>query len=204
VRINAPGTPWHEADIDALTSFGVRHICLPKVDSTAVLDGLAARLGNDLVVMVQIENARGVENAAAIVAHPMVSQLAFGPADFFLDMGVSAGGALTRHVLSRLAIASRSAGKSRPLDGPSFNLADGEKLLAECAAAAACGAGGKLCIHPSQVPHVLAAFRPSPAELDWARRVVDADRDGSAQIVDGRMIDAPIIARARALLGGAE
>ncbi len=200
VRYNARGTPWHDADVEALAELGIKRLCAPKVESAQAIDLIAARLGDDIEVLAQIETALGVERAGEIAAHGLVSQLAFGPADFFLDLGAAPSRALTQHVLCRLAIAAAAAAKPAPLDGPSFAVNDPEALEAECGQALACGAGGKLCIHPSQIPVVLDLFRPSAADIAWAERVVAADLDGAAQIVDGRMIDAPVVARARAIL----
>jgi citrate lyase subunit beta/citryl-CoA lyase len=161
---------------------------------------LAHRLGDDIEVLAQIETARGVEYASDIANHRLVSQLAFGPADFFLDLGVGPSEALTQHVLCRLAVASRAGGKAAPLAGPSFAVNDRAALELECGQALACGAGGKLCIHPSQIAVVFEQFMPSAAEVAWAERVVAADLEGAAQVVDGQMIDAPVVARARAIL----
>ncbi len=68
--------------------------------------------------------------------------------------------------------------------------------------ARALGFGGKLCIHPKQVAIVNAAFSPTGEQIAWARRVVDAAAAaaGAAVAVDGKMVDAPVLARARRLL----
>jgi citrate lyase subunit beta/citryl-CoA lyase len=200
VRCNGEGTPWHDADLAAMAELGLKWVCAPKVESAHLIDVLAGRLGQDIQVLAQIETAQGVENVGGVAAHPLVGQLAFGPADFFLDLGAAPSDVLTQHVLCRLVIASRAAGKAAPLDGPSFVVNDREALELECGKALAGGAGGKLCIHPSQTAVVLEHFMPNAAEIAWAERVVAADRDGGAQIVDGRMIDAPVVGRARAIL----
>jgi len=200
VRCNGEGTPWHDADLGALAELGLKRICAPKVESAHLIERMASRLGPDIEVLAQIETARGVECVGEIVAHARVRQLAFGPADFFLDLGAAPSDVLTQHVLCRLAIASRAAGKAAPLDGPSFAVNDREALEQACGQALACGAGGKLCIHPAQTAVVLEQFTPSAAEVAWAQRVVAADLDGAAQIVDGLMIDAPVVARAHAIL----
>jgi citrate lyase subunit beta/citryl-CoA lyase len=200
VRFNAEGTPWHEADLAALAELGLKRICAPKVERVRSLDIIADRLGGEVQIVAQIETATGVEHAGALAAHPLVSQLAFGPADFFLDLNVPPSDGLTQHVLCRLAIASRAAAKAPPLDGPAFAIDDRAALVLACGQALAAGAGGKLCIHPSQTAVVLEQFRPSASEVAWAHRVVAADRDGAAGVVDGRMIDGPVVARARAIL----
>ena len=200
VRINAQGTLWHEDDLAALARLNIDLVCLPKVEAADLLDSILSRLGAGTRLLAQIETAAGVSQAAAIAAHRAVTQLAFGPADFFLDMGMSHSPEMASHVVRVLALASRTAGIAAPLDGPCFSVGDRAILARECANAAAAGAKGKLCIHPSQVPAVHDYFLPSDAELDWARRVTAADQDGGALLIDGRMIDAPIIARARMVL----
>lgn len=203
IRINAISTPWFSADLDALRMTGSRMICLPKVETPDLVEDVLAILGQDITILAQIETAKGLQNAPAIAAHPNILQLAFGPADFFLDLGVTASRELTGYSLASLSVASRAAGKQPPLDGPAFTINDTDALVRDCAVAVALGAGGKLCIHPNQVVPVLNSFRPPQKDVDWARRVIAADQGGAAQIVDGQMIDAPIVARARSILSRA-
>lgn len=200
VRVNPEGTPWYEQDVQALADARIGLVCLPKAEDLSALDRLISILGPSIGVMALIETARGVEKAAVIAGHPAVRQLAFGPADFFLELGIPVSREMTGHVLRRLAIASRAAGIAAPLDGPCFGVGHLMELQDECSSALASGAGGKLCIHPSQPAHVQECFAPRPEEVEWARRVIAADRDGGAQIVGGKMIDAPVVARARAIL----
>jgi len=200
VRVNAADSTWHESDLQAVRSLGLRHICLPKAETLTAVDALVDAVGPGIEILALIETALGLEMAPALAGHSHVARLAFGPADFALDLGIAASAPLRAHALMRLAVASRAAGKPLPLDGPSFEVADTSKLYSECEAALAHGAGGKMCIHPAQTPHVLSAFQPDADQLRWAQRVVDAAQDGAARVVDGKMIDAPIIAQAQALL----
>ena len=183
-----------------MKELGLHRICLPKAESAATLDRIGQVLGEDVEILALIETARGLESAATLAGHARVVRLAFGPADFALDLGVPASDAFRAHALMRLAVASRAAGKALPLDGPSFEVSDLSSLASECQQAIGHGAGGKLCIHPSQTASVTGAFQPSEEQLAWAQRVVDSSQDGAARLVDGKMIDAPIIAQARALL----
>ncbi|WP_256754288.1 CoA ester lyase [Mesorhizobium sp. Mes31] len=200
VRVNSQDSSWYTTDLAAVGALGLRRICLPKAESVATLDAMVHILGEDIEIMALIETARGLEAAAALAAHSHVARLAFGPADFALDLGATASDAIKAHAMMRLAVASRAAGKPLPLDGPSFEVTDTAKLASECQQALNHGAGGKLCIHPAQTSHVISAFQPSDEQLRWAQRVADAAQDGAARLVDGKMIDAPIIAQARALL----
>lgn len=200
VRVNGEDSVWYGADLAAMNELGLRRICLPKAESTTTLDRIVQTLGENVEILALIETARGLESAATLAGHSHVIRLAFGPADFALDLGVAASDSLKAHALMRLAVASRAVGKPLPLDGPSFEVSDTSKLSSQCQHAIGHGAGGKLCIHPGQTSAVIAAFQPSAEQLSWAQRVLDSAQDGAAQLVDGKMIDAPIIARAHALL----
>jgi citrate lyase subunit beta/citryl-CoA lyase len=74
-------------------------------------------------------------------------------------------------------------------------------LLADLAFGRALGFGAKLCIHPKQVAVIRKALLPTAAEIDWARRVVAAAAAGGGAVqVDGRMVDRPVLLKARAIL----
>lgn len=106
--------------------------------------------------------------------------------------------------LDMIAIASRAAGIGGPIAGVTVDLNDETKLRADVEFARACGFTAKLCIHPRQVAAVEAAFRPADAEVSWAERVIAAaDASTGAVQVDGRMVDAPVVARARRILATA-
>jgi citrate lyase subunit beta/citryl-CoA lyase len=102
---------------------------------------------------------------------------------------------------SEIALASRLAGLSQPIDGVTPSIGDLDLIARDTANARAIGFGGKLCIHPRQIKAVLDAFRPTEAEIALAKRVV-ASGDG-ATTLDGMMIDAPVRLRAAALLNRA-
>jgi citrate lyase subunit beta/citryl-CoA lyase len=99
-------------------------------------------------------------------------------------------------------LASRLAGLRAPVDGVSTAIDDAGALRADAERARRLGFGAKLCIHPRQVAIVERAFAPTEAERAWARRVLDAaDRaKGGVVAVDGRMVDRPVVLRARAIL----
>ena len=101
-----------------------------------------------------------------------------------------------------LALASRLADLAMPIDSPCPSFDTPGELEAEAARARRDGFGAKLCIHPKQAAVVNRAFSPSAAEIAWAERVLAAAdaSQGAAVAVDGRMVDKPVILRARALL----
>ncbi|MGH6625810.1 MAG: HpcH/HpaI aldolase/citrate lyase family protein, partial [Burkholderiaceae bacterium] len=93
-------------------------------------------------------------------------------------------------------------GIAAPVDGVTADTHDAAQLQADAARSRRGGFGAKLCIHPTQVAGVNAAFTPTPAELDWARRVQAAFEaaGGGVFSLDGRMVDAPVLRLAQRTL----
>lgn len=191
VRINAFGTPWHEADLAAVRALKPAAVILPKAE--------VAGLDLGLPVIALIETARGMAEARQIA--PRVARLAFGSIDYCAELGCAHLREVLLPARSELVLASRLAGIAAPIDGVTTALDDMAVTAGDAAHARDLGMTGKLCIHPRQIGAVLGAFRPSAAELDWARRVL-ASGDGAAQ-VDGAMVDEPVRIRARSLLARA-
>ena len=84
----------------------------------------------------------------------------------------------------------------------SVAIEDTERVRRETLYSKGLGFGGKLCIHPKQIPLVNACFRPTDEEIAWAKRVLDATAasQGSAVAVDGKMVDVPVIRKAEEIL----
>jgi len=187
---------------------------------------IAPRVGIELL----IESARGMMNVEAIAgASKRVEALHFGPGDYAASIGARStmiGGANPRYgvltgtaadserayhwndvfhyALSRIVVAARAFGL-RPLDGPYADFKDGDGLKAAADRAAALGCEGKWVIHPGQIAAVNAAFTPSAAELDEARRIVAAMATAGAEgrgavSLDGRMIDIASIRQAEVMV----
>jgi len=204
VRINPAATEWFKEDCAVARLPGVDGVMLPKTEGAE--DVLALRgEGVDKPVFPLIETARGFCEIRSIARAPGVARLVFGTIDFQLDLGMSGDGIELLPYRCEFVLASKLAGIASPVDGVWTSMADAAGLAADAAASRRLGFGGKLCIHPKQVPTVNQAFGPSQAEITWAQRVVNAvaASGGSAIDVDGEMIDRPVAARAAGILANA-
>ena len=202
VRVNGRSTPQYDEDVAIVAGLSwVAGVVLPKTESADDVVALVARLPADRAVLALVETARGLTAVDGIAAAGP-ARLLFGSADYLADLGASPGQDVLLYPRSRLVVASAAAGLAPPVDGPALDLAAPERLREEGLHVKALGFGGKLCIHPAQVEVVNELFRPTPEELAWARRVLDAAATASAGafVVDGAMIDEPVLRRARRLV----
>jgi citrate lyase subunit beta/citryl-CoA lyase len=205
VRVNAATTEWFADDLTLLKLPGVGGVVLPMAEDEDALREIGSRVGAGTRIVALIETARGLWRAERIASAPGVERLAFGSFDFQFDTGITDERDGLLFARSQLVIASRVAGCLAPVDGVTVALDDEASLREDVARARSLGFGAKLCIHPKQVALVNAGFRPQPAELEWAKKVVEAaERSGNNALrLDGKLIDIPIISRARAILAQA-
>lgn len=188
VRVNAPGTDDLAADLEALR-FVAPPIRLPKVESAADVDAALAALGRPVEVCALIETAVGVEAAYAIARHPAVTAIGLGEADLRSDLGITADEAL-QWVRTRVVVAARAAGLPPPMQSVWTQLDDVAGLAASCRAGRAWGFRGRTAIHPKQIPVIVRAYRPTPAEVVEARAVLAAlDSAAVAVLANGAMVD---------------
>jgi citrate lyase subunit beta/citryl-CoA lyase len=201
VRINDASSAWFAADLDLLRKTGVHRAMLPKAETPEQVSALRAVLPPDGQVLPLIETAHGLHNVEAVAAAPGVERLVFGTLDYAVDLDLSGDDRGLIYPSTRIAVASRCAGIASPVAGVTPAIDDDERLLADLAFARAFGFGAKLCIHPKQVAVIHKALLPTDAEVDWAKRVLAAaeGREGAVQ-VDGKMVDRPVLLRARAIL----
>lgn len=203
VRINAPTHAEQAADLALCARHaGVIGVLLPKVES-AVKVALAVSCGKPVWPI--IESARGLAHLAEIAHAKGVERLSFGALDLGLDLGLASGTAGAERILDQARYAvllqSRLADLAPPLDSVFPDIKDLHGLAQAVTDARDMGFGGLLCIHPSQVAVVHETLMPSVEELDWAQRILAAGASGDGVfVVDGQMVDAPVIGRARRLL----
>lgn len=218
VRVNAMSTEWGYGDIVAVVRGGVDGIVLPKletVDEIRAADWLITNLERErglpqgaIDVVPIIETGKGLANIRAIcAAGTRVKRIAFGAGDFTLDMNMT----WTRSEAELLpyrtecVLASRAGGIEPPIDTVWVDIKDGEGFRRSVETIKGLGFQGKMCIYPDQVPVVNEMLSPTPAEVDWSRKVVaafaEAEKSGSASIqLEGKFIDYPIVYRAERVI----
>jgi (S)-citramalyl-CoA lyase len=204
LRTNGATTAWFGDDLSLCTDCdAISGILLPKAESTQQI-ALAAATGKPVLPIV--ESARGVLALSEMAAAKGVERLSFGSLDLMLEAGTTPDteGArlLLDHIRCQILLHSMANGLAAPLDGVYPDFSNDEGLAAVARQVCDMGYGGMLCIHPRQIPVIHAAFAPTAAEADWAKRIVElADSTGSSAFqMDGKMVDAPVIERARRLL----
>lgn len=201
LRINAADTPWFDDDLAfAAQQPGIAGIVVPKAESVEVLQHIAARAPT-LALLPLIETARGIAAAERLARHAGVVRLLFGSIDFRLDLDLGDDDESLLYFRSQLVLASRCAGCASPVDGVTVTLNDDAVLRADTARARRLGFGAKLCIHPRQVSVVNNGFRPADEEVAWAQQVLALGEAGEGvAVIDGRMVDRPVVEQARRLL----
>lgn len=208
VRINGLETEWGADDARAAAGMDCDAVLLPKVETPAQIDALAALIG-DRPIWAMMETPLGMLNAAAIAAHPQIQGFVMGTNDLAKDLG-------TRFRPDRLPMmaglgACLLAAKAHGIaivDGVYNAFKDEDGLRAECDQGRDMGFDGKTLIHPAQVAIANAAFAPDAAEIELARRQIAAFEAAEAAgqgvaVVDGRIVENLHVATARATLAKA-
>jgi citrate lyase beta subunit len=214
VRMNATASEEGRRDLGMLTRMaGVSArdagrtsptLLLPKVDDAHVVEDVGARLaevGVEARIIAMIETARGVEHAPAIACAPRVAALFLGAVDLAAELGCTLEWEALLYARSRVVHACAIGGVPA-IDVPFLDLHDRAGLEAEVRAVARLGFMGKAAIHPEQVGTIHEALAPTAAEIDTARRILDAyERSGEGvSVLEGRMIDRPVVEAARRTL----
>ncbi len=221
IRINAVDTPLWKQDLAAVVPQRPSMIMLPKaarreelLQVSQELSALEAQSGlpeGEIGMIALIETALGVHNAYEIAsACPRVRAIFLGAEDLSADLHCKRTKEGREIFFARSAIvaAARAAGVEA-YDTPFTDVEDDAGVRADAALARSLGFTGKAAISPRHLDAINACFSPTQAEADYAREVLDAIEEGrragkGAVALRGKMIDAPIAARARQTLAAAE
>lgn len=208
VRINGLDTEWGEADARAADAMDCDAVLLPKVESAADLDALAALTSKPLWAM--METPKGMLAAAEIAAHPRLAGFVMGTNDLAKELNARfRADRLPMMPGIGLCLLAAKAHGVVIVDGVYNAFKDAEGLRAECEQGRDMGMDGKTLIHPAQVEVANAAFAPSGAEIDLARRQIaayeTAEKEGQGvAVVDGKIVENLHVETARRMLSKAE
>ena len=221
VRINSVDTPYWKKDMDAIVPQNPGMLLLPKTSCAAdiqeadtYLTALEEKLGMEpdtVGLMALIETAMGVENAFSIAtAAKRVRALFLGAEDLTADLQCkrTKEGREIEYARTRLVVAARAAGIA-VYDTPFTDVNDDEGIWADARYAKGLGFSGKASISPRHVEVINSVFSPTIKEIEYAYEVMDAielaKQQGKGAIaLHGKMIDAPIVARAQQTIAAAE
>jgi len=219
VRINAIGHERMAADLEAVLRPGLDGLVLPKVETPEEVLKVAAILKErepaakvecgGVKFLVAIESPKGLLNAPAIAASTdRVVGLMFGAEDYGRELGLptSREGEARDLIYARSAmVVAAASAHVQAVDGVWVDLQDGDGLLGFARQARRLGFSGMSLIHPSQIDPINTVFSPTPEEIDYSQRVVQAYDEAVARgdgsiAFGGQLIDRPIVERARRTL----
>ena len=221
VRVNALSTPFGRDDFREIIPLAPDAVRLPKCESAddvreadAMMTEIELENGIEpgtVGIIAITESARGGRNLSEIAAEsPRLIALNYGAEDYTADIGAvrTKEGRELDDIRAKVIVAARIAGV-QALDSVFGDVNDLDGLYAEALRVRLLGFDGKSVIHPRQISVVHRAFTPSEQEIVFARRVMAAFREASSRgagviALDGRMIDAPVVARAEKILALAE
>lgn len=214
VRINGMDTQYYIDDINAVVSDNIDTIMLPKARASdcVALSGILSKIeynkgmSKEIEIIPIIELAISVIELNEIMKQPRVSGCLLGGEDFSRDMGISRTeqGNEIFYLRSLLAVTARAYGKDA-IDTPYTDVRNTDGLINDINTAKSLGLNAKACIHPNQVEYVNKFFAPSFEEITHAQQIIEAanNSDGGVFSFNGKMVDKPIIERAKSVISKA-
>jgi citrate lyase subunit beta / citryl-CoA lyase len=206
VRINAWPGATAQADLAALRANPPTLLVLPKVESLDDVKSIAGILGEkarETRFVAMIETAKGLLHAAQIAQAGRLEALVFGSEDYAASVGAvrTAEGLEILYARSHVVACAAAAGVDA-VDQVWVDYRDVEGLRLDAAMGARLGYSGKQVIHPDQVVPVHEAFAPTAAEVEKAKQIIAASQaaGGGVAVVEGRMIDKPLVDQAKKVL----
>jgi citrate lyase subunit beta / citryl-CoA lyase len=218
IRINDMDSIYSQNDIGQIVSDHIDTIMLPKASASKIdllskhLDMVEQekKLSKKINIIPIIELASSLLELKEIASFPRVNGLLLGAEDLTTDIEVprTEDGIEILYARSMVVVHAK-AFRIDAIDTPFTNTKDEEGLIKDSKFAASLGMNAKACIHPNQIEVVNQAFSPSAKEIQYAKKVLAAYEDAlklgkGAFSVDGKMVDKPIIERAKILIKKAE
>lgn len=207
LRVNSDPTLWQQ-DLAGMPLHHLSAIMLPKVETKDQVEAFSMALatlsdGIPPPIAALLETPLGVLATAQIAGHPALCALGFGAEDYSGAIGVHPNPLALTWPAQQVITGAHAYGlQCWGMAGSIAEVHDLEAFTKSVELARGIGFTGSVCIHPNQVAIVNRGFSPSVAELEWAQKVVDADQSARAKglgavLLDGKMIDKPIVDRAQ-------
>ena len=220
VRINSVGSGLETEDIQAVLRFHPDGIVVPKVETLEQVQWAGGKIEaaelahgwpvNSIRMLLGVETARAIMNLREIASHPRLDGLIFGGEDYAANIGATRTPQALELLFARSAVVAACAACGlQAIDMVTVDFRDLERIRSEAVFGAQLGYAGKQVIHPAQVKPVQEAFTPGVAAIESARRLVEAfevslQEGKGAFVLEGRMIDLPLVKAARNVLARAE
>jgi citrate lyase subunit beta/citryl-CoA lyase len=213
VRVNPLNSIYGILDLEAVIRAKVDIIRLPKTDTVSdvlamqeVIEKIEYKVGSTkkTKMLAAIESAQGVVNAVSIAScSDRLMGIALGAEDFVRDLRTqrTKGGSELMAARSQILLAARAA-KIHAFDSVFSDVKDKEGFVKEAKYIKDLGFDGKSLINPNQISILHKIFAPTQKDVEWSLDVIEASQNARENglgvvSIDGKMVDAPIIARAQ-------
>ena len=207
LRVNSDPTLW-QLDLVGMPLQSLSAIMLPKVETKEQVEVFSKALaklssGSPPPIAALLETPLGVLATSQIAGHPSLCALGFGAEDYSGAIGVHPNALALTWPAQQVITGAHAYGlQCWGMAGSIAEVKDLDAFGKDVAFARSIGFTGSVCIHPNQVAIVNRGFSPSDTELEWAQKVIDADQAARAKglgavLLEGKMIDKPIVDRAR-------
>jgi len=207
LRVNSDPQLW-EQDLVGMPLKSLSAVMLPKVETKDQVEAFSKALTQHCSatpppIAALLETPLGVLATSQIAGHPSLCALGFGAEDYSGAIGVHPHALALTWPAQQVITGAHAFGlQCWGMAGSIAEVKDLDAFGKDVEFARSIGFTGSVCIHPNQVAIVNRGFSPSAAELEWAQKVVDADEAARAKglgavLLEGKMIDKPIVDRAR-------
>jgi len=210
LRVNQYGTEWYAEDVKLARHENVNGIMLPKAESARQVQETWDGMGANGELIVLVETAAGIVRLEDIFSNPNVSGVAFGAIDYAVDadLTLTEAGLEAIYARSRIVTYAKAAGIDGIYDTVFADIHNTESLQKRAVSARALGFNGQMAVHPKQIETIHEVYSPSREDIDWAVKVLHhAEHEAKGAgvfMLDGKMVDRPIIEKAKQIYQAAE
>ncbi|MBZ5199833.1 CoA ester lyase [Planomicrobium chinense] len=210
LRVNQYGTEWYTEDVKLARHENVNGIMLPKAENAQQVQETWEGMGAYGELIVLVETAVGIVHLEDIFSNPNVSGVAFGAIDYAVDadLTLTEAGLEAIYARSRIVTYAKAAGVEGIYDTVFADIHNTESLQKRAVSARGLGFNGQMAVHPKQLETIHEVYSPSREDIDWALKVLHhAEHEAKGAgvfMLDGKMVDRPIIEKAKQIYSAAE